>query len=283
MKKRSLPIVGSLLLAFAVCGQPAIAEEIRERTIKLGHFMNPSNPLSLGAREFARIVADKSGGKLKVREFPAGQLGAEPQQRSALIGGTQEITIQASSHLVGTVKEFGIFDFPFLVQNEAQADALHDGAAGQALLDTLPARGLVALGYWENGFRHVTNSKRPIQKMEDLAGLKLRVQANPVFIETFEALGANPIPLSFSELYTALETKAVDAQENPLMIVQSSKLYEVQKYASLTRHAYGNLVVLVGKRFWEIAETATASVGDSTAASAKATGRGILGNNQCMK
>jgi tripartite ATP-independent transporter DctP family solute receptor len=244
-------LIAVSLLAFAQFALPARADDIQERTIKLGHFMNPENPISLGAKKFAELVSAKSGGKLKVREFPSGQLGPEGQQQSALIGGTQEITLQASSHLVGTVKDFGLFDFPFIVQTEQQADKLNDGPAGKALLDKLPAKGLVALGYWENGFRHATNSKHPINKVEDLGGLKIRIQANPVFIETFKAFKANPVPMSFSELYTALETRAVDAQENPLSIIQSSKFYEVQKYASLTSHAYGNIVVLVGKRFWD--------------------------------
>jgi tripartite ATP-independent transporter DctP family solute receptor len=250
MKRRFL-LAAPLLIAMGQFISPVGAQEIQERTIKLGHFMNPGNPISLGARKFAEIVSAKSDGKLKVREFPSGQLGPEGQQQSALIGGTQEITIQASSHLVGTIKDFGLFDFPFIVQNEAQADQLHDGPAGKALIEKLPAKGLTALGYWENGFRHVTNSKRPVKTLKDLAGLKIRIQANPVFIETFKAFNANPVPMSFSELYTALESGAVDAQENPLAIIQSSKFYEVQKYASLTNHAYGNVLVLVGKRFWD--------------------------------
>lgn len=229
----------------------SVADEIQNRTIRIGHFMSTTNPISLGVQKFAELVAEKSDGKLKVREFPSGQLGPESQQQSALIGGTQQMTVQASSHLVGSVKDFGLLDLPFIVRNEAQADELHDGPLGQALLDQLPEKGLVGLGYWENGFRHITNSKHPIHTPEDMNGLKLRVQSNPVFIETFEALGTNPVPMSFSELYTALETKAIDAQENPLSIVLSSKFFEVQKYASLTSHAYGNVVVLIGKSFWD--------------------------------
>src|SRR5690625_1445232 len=227
------------------------ADEIQKRTIRVGHFMSTTNPISLGVQKFAELVDEKSDGKMRIREFPSGQLGPESQQQSALIGGTQEMTVQASSHLVGSVNDFGLLDLPFIVRDEQEADALHDGPLGQALLDQLNDNGLVGLGYWENGFRQITNSRRPIQKPEDMNGLKLRVQSNPVFIETFEALGANPVPMSFSELYTALETKAIDAQENPLSIVQSSKFYEVQRYASLTNHAYGNVVVLVGKRFWD--------------------------------
>src|SRR5207342_589239 len=136
--------------------------------------------------------------------------------------------------LAGIVKEFGLVDFPFSVANFAQADALLDGPLGQALIARLPEKGLVALGYWDLGFRNVTNSKRPIARAEDLEGLKLRVIPNPVFLETFRAFKANPVPMPFAELYGALESKAVDGQENPFSVILSSKIYEVNKYVSGT-------------------------------------------------
>jgi tripartite ATP-independent transporter DctP family solute receptor len=144
-----------------------------------------------------------------------------------------------------------LIDFPFAVSNFAQADGLLDGPFGKALLAKLPEKGLVGLGYWDLGFRNVTNSKRPITKPEDMEGLKLRVIPNPVFVQTFQALKANPVPLAFGELYGALEAKAVDGQENPYAVILSNKFNEVQKYVSATNHVYGALIVLVSKKFWD--------------------------------
>jgi TRAP-type transport system periplasmic protein len=243
-----------LLSMAAVClaaGSAAIAQDIQERTIKFGHLNNTDHPVSLGVKRFAELVATKSGGKLKVQEFPSSQLGNELQQQSALQGGVQEMAAPATTSLAGIVKEFGLLDFPFAVSSFAQADALLDGPLGQALIAKLPEKGLVALGYWDLGFRNVTNSKRPITKPEDLDGLKIRVIPNPVFLETFKAFKANPVPMAFGELYGALEAKAVDGQENPFAVILSNKFFEVNKYVSATNHVYAANIVLVGKRFWD--------------------------------
>jgi TRAP-type transport system periplasmic protein len=148
-------------------------------------------------------------------------------------------------------KDFGIFDTPFLFDNFKEADAILDGPVGKKLLDKLPEKGLIGLSYWDHGFRILTNSRRPVAKMEDIQGLKVRVQQIPVFIDTFTTLGANAVPLPFPELYTALETKTVDGQENPFVSIEVTKFYEVQKYASNTRHAYSPLLVLASKKFWD--------------------------------
>jgi tripartite ATP-independent transporter DctP family solute receptor len=132
-----------------------------------------------------------------------------------------------------------------------QVDALVQGPFGQALLQRLPEKGLVGLGFWEAGFRQFTNSRRPIQTVDDLKGLKLRVIPNPMFVESFAALGANPAPMAFPELYGALESKAMDAQENPFAIILNSKFYEVQKYLSVTNHVYTASPVLVSKKLWD--------------------------------
>ena len=153
--------------------------------------------------------------KWKGREFAASQLGNELQQQSALRGGTQEMLSASTTSLATVVPEFGLIDFPFLFNTIEQADALATGKFGNAMLDTLPAKGLVGLGYWGLGFRNVTNSTRPITKVEDFAGLKLRVIPNPVYLESFSAFKANPVPMAFGELYSALETRTVDGQENP--------------------------------------------------------------------
>ncbi len=149
------------------------------------------------------------------------------------------------------MKEFGLLDFPFIVSTADQADALVTGPFGQAMIDVLPEKDLIGLGYWGLGFRNATNSSRSIAKVEDFAGLKLRVIPNPVFLETFKALKANPVPMNFGELYTALENKTVDGQENPYTVILSNKFYEVQKYVSATNHAFTQNILLVSKKFWD--------------------------------
>jgi tripartite ATP-independent transporter DctP family solute receptor len=238
-------------LALFACAAGANAQDIQERTIKFGHLNNPGHPTSLGVRKFAEIVAAKSGGKIKVQEFPSSQLGNELQQQAALQGGVQEMLVASTTSLNGIVKEFGLLDFPFLFANEKQADAVVDGPLGKALTAKLPEKGLIVLGFFDLGFRNVTNSKRPITKGSDLEGLKLRVIPNPVFLETFKTFKANPLPMPFAELYGALESKAVDGQENPFAVIESSKFYEVQKYVSGTNHVYATNPIQISKRFWD--------------------------------
>ncbi len=249
MKLIKLPQVAAVAAALLL-GSAANAQ-IEERTIRIGHPVNADHPISFGVKKFSDLVTARSGGKLKVREFPALQLGNEMQQLSALAGGVQEMFAPGTPPIAGMVKDFALLDLPFLVDTPEQADALLDGPFGQALLAKLPEKGLVGLAFWENGFRHVTNSKRPIKRLEDLEGLKIRVQQNPVFIETFKALKTNPVSMSFAELYGALESKALDAQETPYLITRSAKLNETQKYLSSTSHAYGVIAVLVSKKFWD--------------------------------
>jgi len=241
------------ILAAACLGLAATAgaQDIQDRTIKFGHLNNTDHPVSLGVKRFAELLAAKSGGKLKVQEYPSNQLGNEMQQQSALQGGVQEMSAPATTSLAGIVKEFGLVDFPFSVATYAQADALLDGPLGQALIARLPEKGLVALGYWDLGFRNVTNSKKPITRPEDLDGLKIRVIPNPVFLDTFKAFKANPVPMPFAELYGALEAKAVDGQENPFAVILSNKFFEVNKFVSATNHVYAANIVLVSKKFWD--------------------------------
>jgi tripartite ATP-independent transporter DctP family solute receptor len=236
------------LLAF---GAAALAQDIQERTIRFGHLNNTDHPTSFGVKKFAELVAARSGGKIKVQEYASSQLGNELQQQSALQGGVQEMLVASTTSLAGIVKEFGLFDFPFLFSNARQADAMVDGPLGKMLSAKLAEKGVVVLGFFDLGFRNVTNGKRPITKAEDLEGLKLRVIPNPVFLETFKTFKANPIPMPFAELYGALESKAVDGQENPYSVILSSKFYEVNKYVSATNHVYATNPVQISRRFWE--------------------------------
>jgi tripartite ATP-independent transporter DctP family solute receptor len=156
-----------------------------------------------------------------------------------------------TSNLVGTIPEFLIFDLPFFFPDFDAVDAVTDGEVGEALFAKLESMGIVGLAYWDNGFRHMTNALRPINAVEDMAGLKIRVIPNPLFIATFEALGASPVPLPYPELFTALESRAVDAQETPVGLIYSSKFYEVQSHLTLTGHVYTPYVLLASKQWFD--------------------------------
>ncbi len=204
-----------------------------------------------GAARFAELVSQKSKGRIQIKVYYNASLGNDVQVTSSLQGGTIEFTVPQTSTLTGMIKEFEILDFPFLFSNEQEAEKVLDGATGQKLLDKLPAKGLIGLAYWENGFFNATNSKHPIQKYEDFSGLKFRAVQARISQETVKALGANPVPLAVPELYTALETRTVDGQGTPSAVIASLKLNEVQKYLSLTRHTYGAFIPLVSKKFWD--------------------------------
>jgi tripartite ATP-independent transporter DctP family solute receptor len=241
------PLVLGLLFAVADAG----AADVKERSIKLSYVTAKDSPYGLGVTRFAELAAQKSDGKMKVRGYSDGQLGAEVQSISGAQGGVLEMALVSTAAVSGNVKEFGLFDFPFLFNEEKEVYTVLDGAVGKQLLDKLNDKGLVGLCYWEVGFRHVTNSKRPVAKAEDLQGLKIRTIQNPVFVDVFNSLGANATPMAFTEVYTALESRALDGQETPYNVIYTSKFYEVQKYLSATKHIYGPGVVLVGKKFWD--------------------------------
>ncbi|TLX56796.1 TRAP transporter substrate-binding protein [Stutzerimonas nosocomialis] len=227
------------------------ADDIRPRMIRFGYGLNEDSNQGRAAKLLAEEVAKASGGKLKMRTFASASLGSDDQMQNALIGGAQEMMVGSTATLVGIAKEMAVWDTPFLFINEKQADHVLDGPVGRQVMDALEAKGMVGLVYWENGFRNLTNNVRPIEKMEDFNGVKLRVMPNPVFIDTFRQMGANAVPLPFSELFTALETKAVDGQENPYNTILSSKFYEVQKYLSVTNHVYSPWIVTASKRWWD--------------------------------
>ncbi|PLT30626.1 TRAP transporter substrate-binding protein [Peribacillus deserti] len=226
-------------------------EGIQERTIKAGIGNNENHPQGQGMKKFKELVEEKSGGKMKVQNFFDASLGDDLNMTKALQAGTQEITNPSTSPLVGMIPEFGIFDFPFVFNNEEEADAVLDGPVGQKLMDKLPEQGLIGLAYSENGFRQLTNSKHAVKTAEDFKGLKIRTMQNEVHLDAFKKLGANPSPMAFSEVFTALESKTVDGQENPLSTIKSQKYNEVQKHLSLTKHVYTPFIMLVSKKFWD--------------------------------
>jgi len=250
MKRRTLATVAFTAVALAAMGL-AQAQDIKPRLIRFGYGLNEQSNQGRASKVFAEEVEKLSGGKMKVRTFGASSLGSDVQMQQALIGGAQEMMVGSTATLIGITKEMALWDTPFLVNNAKEADMLLDGPIGTKVRAKLDEKGLVGLAYWENGFRNLTNNKRAVNKLEDLDGIKLRVMQNNVFLESFKTLGANAIPLPFSELFSALETKAVDGQENPFNTILSSKFYEVQKYLTVTNHVYSPWIVMASKKFWD--------------------------------
>lgn len=239
-------IVG--LAAFA----PSLASaQVGEHKFRLGLQVNLDTERGKSLQKFADAVAAKSGGKMTIQIFPGGALGGDLPVISALRGGTIDATATATSTLVGVVKEFALFDLPFLFNSDAEAMAVLDGAFGKRLNASLEEKGLVPLAYWGAGYRHLTNSRRAVAKVEDVKGLKIRVLQNPVYIDLWNQLGANAVPMPFPEVYSALEQKTVDGQENPAATLVSAKLNEVQKFLSLTSHIYFIDSVLFSKPVWD--------------------------------
>jgi tripartite ATP-independent transporter DctP family solute receptor len=251
--KRSYRRVAAAIVAVgvALAFGAANAQDIKDRNIKFAMQTNPGTAQYDGAEKFVELVAKKSGGKMKAKVFGGGALGGDLAVVSSLQGGTIEMTQMNASLLSGVVKDFAVLDFPFLFESEKEAYAVVDGPVGKKMFDKLPEKGLVGLAYPELGFRHISNSKRPVQKAEDLQGLKIRVIQTPVYIDTLNALGANAVPLPFPEVYSALEQKTVDGATNPLVTIPVMKFDEVQKYLTLTRHQYNPQAILVSKKFWD--------------------------------
>jgi len=248
-RRATLAAIGALTLFSAM--PSAFAQDIKERNLKFAFSLAKDHPLGLGAQKFADLVAQKSGGKIKVSLFPNAVLGGDPQNLSAVRGGTIDFASMATGLLAGIDKQFMVFDFPFLFANPQEAYGLADGPVGTRLQAGLADHGIVGLGIWDLGFRNMTNSKRPIERPEDLQGLKVRVIASPIYLDMFNTLGANPVPMTFGEVYGALESRAIDGQDNPVGVIESAKFAEVQKYLSLTRHVYTGMPLLMSKKTWD--------------------------------
>lgn len=253
--QRTLLAAAVLLLAAA----PALAQ-FQDRNLKLSVPVPKEHPQGNGVAKMSACTVEKSGGKLKLQAFYDGVLGNDIAATQSARSGTIDMLITSTAPLVGIVPALGVFDLPFLFNNEKEADTVLDGKVGDWFAAKLPALGLVSLAWWENGFRHATNSKRPITKLEDFDGIKMRVMQNNIYIDTFKLLGTNAVPMAFSEVYSALETKTVDGQENPFANIDNSKFYEVQKYLTLTKHAYAALTLLISKKTWDGLSTAEQGV-----------------------
>jgi TRAP-type transport system periplasmic protein len=257
------------LAAFGV----ASAQDIKERTLKFGLNGPEGHPAVAGMKKFKETVEAKTGGKIKVNLFLNGTLGSDQAVVSAIKGGTIEMAVMNSGILASEAKELAIFDFPFLFANEKESDAIVDGPVGRKMHALLEAKGIVGLSYWELGYRQITNGKRPLNKVEDIDGLKLRVIPNPINVAWVKALGANPTPLPFPEVYSALEQKAIDGQENPISVIAANKFWEVQKNIALTNHQYNPQSVIFSKKVWDSMSAAEKKIIDEASDAAATTQR----------
>jgi len=219
-------------------------------TIKVGYIGSDTHPTMKAMKDvFVKQIEQGSKGKIKVELYPNAQLGGDREMSEAVQMGTLTMAIPSTSALAGFDKRIQALDLPYLFTTRENAFKAVDGVLGQKLNEIMAAKGIDILGYQENGFRHVTNNKRPIKTPADLKGLKIRTMENPMHIAYFKALGANPTPMSWGELYTALQQGTVDAQENPYAMIDDGKFYEVQKYVSETGHVFSFEVLIANKKF----------------------------------
>jgi len=242
-------VLGVAALGFGLWPAPAGAQQ--PLVIRLGHVGFPGSLFDLSGQKFAQEVNQALKGRVEVRVFHSSQLGSDEQMIKGIRVGAPEM--QIPSTVMSTVDQrYGVFEMPYLIVNRIHVKKAAENAAVQkALFEPLPARGIRVLGVWENGFRHITNNVRPIVRPDDLKGIKLRVPGGVWRVKMFQAYGANPSPMPFSEVYSALQSGVMDAQENPFSQIFSAKFHEVQKFLSLTGHVYTPAFLIVSEDFWK--------------------------------
>ncbi len=236
-----------LALILCLLLTPSVGAE----TLRLGHAVNTKSPYHIGAQSFARCLESETDGSLSVQIFPNRQLGDERALIEAVRMGMVDMAVTSTGPLANFAPDFAALDVPYLFTGYKQVDKILAGPLGKDFLRSLREQGLVGLAFWENGFRHVTNNKRPIRTPEDLKGIKLRTMENKIHMECFEYLGARPQALPFGEALAALRQGALDGQENPINIIHAFKLPELQKYLSLTGHVYSPAVILCSPKTWK--------------------------------
>jgi len=239
------------LLAMAVSAMLPLAAQAQAMKLTLGHGAAPENPRHVASLKFAEVVKAKTGGRIEVQVAPSAQLGDDAAMVTALRTGALDMSANSQGAVSAAVPEYAAFGMPFLFSSAGAAFKLLDGPLGKELADRSAEKGLVLLGTWDNGIRQMTNSKRPITKVEDLKGLKLRVPPDATLVDIVKALGAEAQQIRFAELYVALQQGVVDGQENPLVNIHASKLYEVQKHLALTNHQFQMTPLLISKRTWD--------------------------------
>lgn len=239
------------LLAIAAASVLPFTAQAQAVKLTLGHGAAPGNPRHEAAVKFAEVAKAKSAGRIEVQVAPSAQLGDDAAMVTALRTGALDMSANSQGAVANAVPEYAAYGMPFLFSNASQAFKLLDGTLGKELSDKSAEKGLVVLGYWDNGIRHMTNSKKPIAKVEDMKGLKMRTPPDSVLVDIMQSLGAEAQQIKFAELYVALQQGVVDGQENPLMNIHASKLYEVQKHLALTSHQFQMTPFLMSKRSWD--------------------------------
>ncbi len=247
--------ISRLFLVIAACGAalglaPAAPADA-QTTLKMNISISQNSHYGVAIDAFAREVEARTGGRYKVQNFYSGALGAERESIEAIQLGTLDLTMTSTGPVPNFVPEIAILDIPFLFRDYAHARAVLDGPIGQDLLNKFPAKGIQALAWGENGFRHMTNSKRPVNTPDDLKGLKMRTMENPVHMQAYKAFGIIPTPMAFTEVFTALQQGTVDGQENPVSVITAAKLDQVQKYMTMTGHVYSPALILMNKAQWD--------------------------------
>jgi tripartite ATP-independent transporter DctP family solute receptor len=239
--------------ALAATASLAVPVAARAQSVKLtlGHGAAVGNPRHEAAVKFADVVKAKTGGRIEVQVAPSAQLGDDAAMVTALRTGALDLSANSQGAVANAVPEYAAFGMPFMFNSPAAAFKLLDGPLGRELADKSAEKGMVLLGTWDNGIRQMTNSKHPITKVEDMKGLKMRVPPDATLVDIMTALGAEAQQIKFSELYVALQQGVVDGQENPLVNIYASKLYEVQKYLAMTNHQFQMTPFLMSKRSWD--------------------------------
>ncbi len=243
---RSLTVVSAVALSVAMSGG-ALAQTVLNFALATAQ----NSHYSMGVQAFGKKLSELSGGKYEIREQAAGVLGGERDLIEGLQIGSVELVVSSTGPLGNFVPETLVLDLPFLFKDYAAARSILDGEIGQELLDKVSENNLVALAWTENGFRHVTNSSRPINTPADLEGLKIRTMENPVHMEIFRAAGASPIPMAFPEVFAALQQNVIDGQETPIPVITASKFWEVQSNLTLTGHGYSPAIILASPSLWD--------------------------------
>lgn len=232
------------MFAFLMCFTLA-SSAFAAQTLRFGIETSRTDSQYHGAQVFAKYVNEKTKGAITIKLFPDSALGTSSSMINQVRSGTLDITLSGSGNFAGMVESLNVFDVPFLFKDTKHVDRVMDGPIGRAIMDDAEAHELKGLALWENGFRSLTNSRNPVRVPDDVKGLKIRVPGMPMHVEAWKLLGANPIPMNYSEVFTALETKAIDAQDHPIAITYSSRFYEMQKYLSVTHHAYTPLFLVM--------------------------------------
>jgi len=248
MRRHQMFIVIGMIFGFFIFG---LSNTTKAQTtiLKLAHVVSTTAPYHIGALELAKLVEQKTKGQVKIEIYPGGQLGkGERECIEGLQIGTIDLVVTSTGPVGGFVPQMLVVDLPFLFRDNSHVDKVLDGPIGEGLLKELSKAGIKGIAFWENGFRNLTNNKRPVNKPEDVKGLKLRTMENEVHMDAFRTLGADPTPMTWGEVYTSLQQGVIDGQENPINIIRTHKIYEVNKHLALTGHVYSPALLLMNEK-----------------------------------